>query len=400
MKVGMHTLLVILVGFLTLVQPRSASGYFTAGQAAAQFSWQLGHWVLAEPKVAIRTPTDTSILLETIRNPLFTDQLHDWEHTGAVIVEQSSPCDQETRPVVRIGSQPHEQQTLQPDNELTQAISSAESMWLAIKYCIVSWETLPLFDEPSLTIRLADNIVWEDAPVIDQNNQVEPFVSGWRTATVPIPSDQVLLDLEITAGNSIDPTNATVVYIASVSTAGWVLPDDVTVTVSPALAARTVTLKTSSVEPLISSAKEQIVLPDGFIPTSFGVHQLVVLQESLLGSETKQEFFLLRLPPPIESPSIWLEPDSFANTLTLYFTAAADADQHKFARYAVWKRTSDGAITKVPIQAHSFLWSTPRIPNSQEYLTVEYDPVAEYTLELVDQFGVGTFSDWHAVEVQ
>jgi len=394
----MQLLITFLISFLTVLQPLPVFAFFNTGKATAEFTWQVGHWVLGSTTISEGGTT----IVDQIANGSFVEHLEQWEHAGATTHETTSPCEVDPGTFARIGSLSDEPQTLIAENQLGQVFSPGSDGWLVIEYCLVSWETLPLFDEPSFVVTLNDATVWEDAPTVGEENATNPFVSGWRMATIPINGDTPEILLRISAGNTIDPNNPTVAYIRSVSTVATVLTPGTHIEITPSLATQEIRVDFNEQfhsQYLAPFSEAPIQVPTTEFSQQAGVHQLTITEKNALGQTTQKTVHLLSPPNQPTVPEFWFEPAQQGEAVA-YFTSPSDGVNKKVARYKIWQKRSDQTIQQVPIQAHSFLWHTPRIPGSQEYLLFQTEPATEYKLEIIDQYGQSTSSDWRQIQPQ
>ncbi len=395
----MFVLLTLLFGFLTLVQPWPANAFFLAAKAAAQFNWGVGHWQLTQPLLEFRIADTTTQFSEQITNGQFQQQLEGWGTAGAVSLVESTECDAVPRPVVRIGAPQFATQNLITDNQLTQTFSSGSEQTILVQYCLVSWETLPLFDEPALSIYLNDELAWEDAPLVGAANQQQPVVSGWRTAVLTLPETNQIT-VRISAGNTIDPTNPTIAYIAAVSTAVQRLRSDAEIQLHPAAAATALKVTVQGEQNLQfeqAPLPQTIQLPYSLITQNQGTSEVLVEQFAPDGQSLVTPFYIYHPAAPPSAPSVTLQTTPAEQLVTAYFAAPADALSGKLARYKIWQRPSQQPqepAQQVPISSYSFLWHGPRLPGGQEYLTFPWQVGSLYQFEVVDGYGQSSRTDW------
>lgn len=398
----MTLFLFFLINLLIALRPWPADAYFTAGQAAAEFVWQVGYWQLSAPRLETAQEQELTFV-DQVRNGNFAEGAQDWEVQGATAIEQHPPCAPEEATAARIGSLPHQEQNLITDNSIKQTFNTGQARHVLLEYCLLSWETLPLFDEPSFVIELNDTIVWQDAPIVAAENADTPYSSQKRWALLSLPQTDTQT-LVIRAGNTVDPENSTVAYVTTVTTVVEKLPDAAPLKLFPASGANEVVATYGQTELLRWQQSTDLPLNPLFVslplPESLSqpFNQLSIAQLNSQGDDRVDTIWLAL--PSAENPiptDIFLESDAEQKLVTLYFIAPVDGWGNKAASYQVWQRTATTEPEQLPIQSHSFLWQSPRLPGSQEYLTVPYQQGAEYKLVVIDQWGGRSESLWTAV---
>ncbi len=405
----MYIYLTLILSFSLIFQealrPQSVLAYFTQVAQSASVSWQIGTWVNEPAQVSFMIGNEKKILAEKVQNGNFSRQLDGWQSRGSVKLTSEEPCGgNQQQTYVQVGSSLPDVPTLLDSNSLSQSLPSFDSDgWIQIIYCMVSYETEALLDEPSLTILLNDVVVWQDAPLIRPENETEPYVSEWKSILIPVAASLDSERLVIMAGNTFDTTKPTYIVVQKVSSRALPIQPGNQIVIEN-LSHKEGGVIISNQEKIVYQSSIPAELPELIVPIELlelqpGSNCILALINQASFEEQAAEFCLDFSPsPPQQIVSLWVERSPNDNLVVLHFTAPSDGLGARVARYQVLARRSTGQQTTERIEQHSFTWDGPRIPGSIEYLSVRTCEAQALAVEVVDQRGLRSQSEWVSLD--
>ncbi len=391
--------------FQEALRPQSVLAYFTQVAQSASVSWQISTWVNEPAQVSFLIGKEKRKLEEKVWNGDFSRQLDGWQIQGSVKLTSQQPCGgNQQQTYVQLGSSLADVPTLLESNSLSKSLPSFDSDgWIQIIYCMVSYETEALLDEPSLTILLNDEVVWQDAPLIRPENETEPYVSEWKSILIPVAASPDSGKLVLKAGNTFDTTKPTYVFIQKLTSLALPVQagDQITVeNLSHKEGDITILNQGKTVYRAgISSGSPELVVPVELLELQPGSNCILALINQVSFEEQAVEFCLDFSPSqPQQIVSLWVEQSPNDNLAVLHFTAPSDGLGARVARYQVLARTSTGQQTTERIEQHSFTWDGPRLPGSIEYISVQTGVAQALAVEVIDQRGLRSQSEWVSLE--